>query len=123
LPHRPAQGASDAHDKDGYLAALERLAAALGEASAAVGELARAADIQLAAGRERALMGPVEANPTAPRFLTANDVAAILQVDAKTVRRWRSEGKLPRALVVGGIVRWPEETIRAWVAERMEAGR
>ena len=57
----------------------------------------------------------------ARQFVTVRDVAERLQVDTKTVRRWREEGKLPRALSVGGVVRWRPEAIDEWIAAQEEA--
>ena len=51
-------------------------------------------------------------------FLTVRDVAERLQVDVKTVRRWRHEGKLPRAFSNGSIIRWQSEDIDAWIEEQ-----
>lgn len=56
------------------------------------------------------------------RFLTVADVAALLAVDAKTVRRWRDEGRTPPAVSVGGVVRWRPEVVEEWLAG-LEAGR
>jgi predicted DNA-binding transcriptional regulator AlpA len=58
-------------------------------------------------------------NAPAPprRMLSATALATLLDVDAKTIRRWRGEGKLPEAVVVGGIVRWRPEDVDAWLEE------
>jgi excisionase family DNA binding protein len=62
----------------------------------------------------------VETAPATRPFLTVRDVAERLQVDAKTVRRWREEHRLPPAVSLGGVVRWRAETIDAWLAEAEE---
>ena len=54
-------------------------------------------------------------------LLNANDLARILSVDSKTVRRWRDEGQLPGAIQIGGVVRWKHEDIEAWIDARRGA--
>jgi predicted DNA-binding transcriptional regulator AlpA len=39
-------------------------------------------------------------------LLTASDVAALYDVDARTVRNWAATGKLPRPVKIGRAVRW-----------------
>ena len=47
------------------------------------------------------------------------DLAELLCVDDRTVRRWRSEGKLPPAIELGGsVVRWRAEVVERWLRER-----
>ena len=89
-------------------------------------ELARmdskiAAQVHLAASAVSRLMEPVPKR-TEPRrpLLSAVDVGKRVGVDAKTVRRWKSEGKLPPALVVAGVVRWEPDAIEASIAEGMQ---
>ena len=53
-------------------------------------------------------------------LLTVRDVAKRLQVNEKTVRRWREEKRLPPALVVAGIVRWRADDIDDWIAQTVE---
>ena len=72
------------------------------------------AEVQLDVPPERALIEPVE--PVC--LLTARDVAERLQVDAKTVRRWRAEGKLPPPVKLGGVVRWLAEDLAVWLKEQ-----
>ena len=45
------------------------------------------------------------------RMLTVGDLAGVLQVDERTVRRWRDEGKLPDAIELGGVIRWHPDTV------------
>lgn len=52
-----------------------------------------------------------------PLLITAEQVAALLQVSARTVWRLRSAGKLPKPVEVGGSVRWNSEQMRKWIAE------
>ena len=45
-------------------------------------------------------------------------VAERLQVDPKTVRRWRQEERLPTPVTFGGVIRWRPEAIDAWLEEQ-----
>ncbi len=45
------------------------------------------------------------------RLLTVDDIAEILRVDARTVRRWISDGRLPRAPLGGRSVRVRPEAV------------
>ena len=109
---------------------LRRASAVFRELGEALEELAAEAQNQLAAGPERALMcdvveAPAAARSTSPavlgRLLSVEDVALLLSVKTRTVRRWRAEGKLPAAIAISGIVRWRAEVIEAWIADREEA--
>jgi len=71
---------------------------------------------QLAGAREQSDM-----SGAMPSLLSTTDVATILRVDPKTVRRWREEGHLPSAIQVGGVVRWKPEDIETWLEDRREA--
>lgn len=53
--------------------------------------------------------------PGREALLSVRDVSARLQVDQKTVRRWRKEGKLPPAVTIAGVVRWRPEAIESWL--------
>ena len=54
-------------------------------------------------------------SPIPAPLLTAKDLSTLMQVDAKTIRRWRSEGLLPPAFEIGGVVRWSVKVIEAWI--------
>jgi excisionase family DNA binding protein len=45
------------------------------------------------------------------RLLTVDDIAEILRVDARTVRRWIADGRLPRAHLGGRVVRVRPEAV------------
>ncbi len=45
------------------------------------------------------------------RLLTVEDIAEILRVDARTVRRWIADGRLPRAPLGGRSVRVRPEAV------------
>ena len=55
--------------------------------------------------------------PAVPRTLSIEDLAGVLQVDPKTIRRWRSESRLPDAIEIGGVVRWDPRVLDAWLQE------
>jgi len=93
---------------------LARLADLLAELSGIVREVAQES---LAVHAERALMCNVEKPSTPARLLTAEDLATRLQVDARTIRRWRRAGKIPSGIEIGdSVVRWPADEIDAWLA-------
>lgn len=50
------------------------------------------------------------------RVIDAQQLAEILNLSVRTVRRLDSSGKLPRPLRIGGAVRWSLEEISAWIA-------
>ncbi len=95
-----------------------RLAGAHSELARAYGDLAADRDIQLAGSPAPRLMVDVDAatEPSAPLLAVAG-LARLLDVTEKTVRRWRDEGRLPEAIVVGGVVRWRPEDVDRWLAE------
>jgi len=86
---------------------------------------AEAAELERCAARlrERALQlrERVVPAPNERRFLRARDVAELIGVNARTIRRWRSEGILPPALEIEGIVRWDRRAVDAWLAARSAA--
>ena len=49
-------------------------------------------------------------------LLTSYEIAARLRVSPHTVRRYQREGVLPRGMRIGGVYRWPEQTIDDWLA-------
>ena len=88
-------------------------------------------EIQLAASRGQSVMAVVRQPIIEPendsaadaRLLTLGDLAVLVQVSEKTLRRWRSEGRLPPAVEIGGVVRWRREDVDAWLASNLETGR
>ena len=98
-------------------ALMAHLAELLSEAAGVVREIG---EIHLAATPNSGLMSSVEKGSSAPRakLLTPHDLAAVFQVDAKTIRRWRREGRLPAAIEIAGVVRWRPEEIDAWIDAR-----
>ena len=113
---------------------LRRLADLAAEAAEILAGLATAAenlddsagngDIQLAGGGGSSLMDAVEATDVQPSpgtsidLLSIADIARILGIGERSVRRWRSEGALPPAIEIGGLLRWRREVVEVWIAER-----
>jgi len=71
---------------------------------------------ELAVHGERALMSSMGNHETPARLLTAEDLAARMQVDARTIRRWRKAGRIPAGIEVAGVLRWRVEEIERWLA-------
>jgi len=70
-----------------------------------------------------ALHSPSPATPpdppraaAAPLLLTASDVAGLLAVSLRTVRRLDMTGRLPAPLLIGRAVRWRRAEITSWLA-------
>lgn len=81
-------------------------------------DLAKQARIRLAVSGESSDITDVKnASPFPAKMLTAQDLSKLLQVDAKTVRRWRNDGHLPPALEIGGVIRWSVKTVEDWIQE------
>jgi excisionase family DNA binding protein len=58
----------------------------------------------------------------APVYLTAGQVAALLQVSIKSVFRWAQQDPTMPALRLGGVVRFPKARLLLWL-ENHEQGR
>jgi len=73
--------------------------------------------------RERAqqLRDRVVPAPSGSKYLRARDLAELLAVHPRTVRRWRSEGRLPEPIAISGVLRWDRRVVEAWLAERGES--
>lgn len=56
-------------------------------------------------------------------LLTAKEVARMVRVDVWTFYRWLRRGLGPRALRLGGIVRFRRRDVEAWMAEEHVAKR
>ncbi|KAB1661536.1 helix-turn-helix domain-containing protein [Pseudoclavibacter sp. CFCC 13796] len=52
-----------------------------------------------------------------PSLLTIKDLARYLSVSEKTIRNLRSKGEGPRAVKIGGSVRWRQETVDQYLLE------
>jgi DNA-binding transcriptional MerR regulator len=53
-------------------------------------------------------------------LLRVRDLAEMLQVNARTIRRWRDARILPPALSIEGVVRWEPRVVHEWLASRRE---
>jgi prophage regulatory protein len=57
-------------------------------------------------------------------FLSPKDVSNILGIQRRTLFRWISEGAFPPPIRFNRrVVRWREEVVLAWAAEREKEGR
>lgn len=54
-------------------------------------------------------------------LLTVADLARLLRLDERTVRRRRRDGSIPAAIDIGGSLRWRRSEIDAWLEEQREA--
>lgn len=52
------------------------------------------------------------------RLLTAREVAETLVVSVETVLRWTRRGELPAIRLPGGGIRFREDALAGWIAER-----
>ena len=100
-------------------AQLAQVAELLAEAAQ---KCSRIAEDQLASQPDQSVMGDVQSAldqfPGQARLLTVRDLSEVLGVDRRTIRRWRQRGELPPAFEAGGVIRWRQEVIEAWVLER-----
>lgn len=55
-------------------------------------------------------------------LLSAREGAAFLQVSVPTFWRWAAKGTLPKPVKLGGMSRWPQSELMAFV-ERAKARR
>ncbi len=50
-----------------------------------------------------------------PRLLVIREVAAMLRVSERTIRRLEQRGKFPAAIRIGSSMRWREADIKNWI--------
>ncbi len=55
--------------------------------------------------------------PTGAVMLTSNEVARLLKISMRTLWRMHSRGSMPKAIRIGGVVRWSSEVIQKWIAD------
>ena len=60
---------------------------------------------------------PPRNQPVGPVMLTVDGVATLLACSPRSVRRLADQGKVPRPVRIGGMVRWPRAAIEKWCAE------
>ncbi len=51
----------------------------------------------------------------APQIMTKADLAALIQLSARSVERLARTGKLPAPIVIGGSRRWRRSEVEAWL--------
>jgi predicted DNA-binding transcriptional regulator AlpA len=51
-------------------------------------------------------------------LLSAADLSELLGVEAKTLANWRCQGKGPRSIKVGRLVRYRMSDVEQWLASR-----
>jgi excisionase family DNA binding protein len=66
---------------------------------------------------------PIKTASTPPQYLTAAQVAELLQVDDATVYRWASSDATMPATRIGGVVRFHAATLDRWLAARTQRSR
>ena len=112
----PQAAVGEAHVLDRVQLLLD-LANHLQRASDVVRELAR---IRV---DERPDPGLLEGVDERPKLLTANDLASMLQVAVKSIRKWRREDLLPPSIELGGVIRWRSSVVAEWIEELEENQR
>ena len=55
------------------------------------------------------------------RYLTPDDIAALLSVSLETVYAWRKKRTGPPGFRIGKHLRYDPEAVRAWIGSRIEA--
>lgn len=51
------------------------------------------------------------------KLLSVEQLGDQLGVAVQTIYRWRSEGRdMPKAIKIGGRIRWRQESVDAWLA-------
>ena len=108
-----AQVESDAHVTLAVAQILEQLAARVRRDGLAVlGEPLAHVDVQPNP------LTPMPAKDPRDALLTAKDLAGLLNVDIRTLRRLRHLGDVPKPITVGGVLRWRPDDVDAWLARR-----
>ena len=55
-------------------------------------------------------------------LINVTQVAGMLGVAPRTVWRWRSEGKFPQPVQIGGSTRWKRDAVLDWIDAGCPAG-
>jgi predicted DNA-binding transcriptional regulator AlpA len=96
-------------------AALEQIADAAERLASACREAVRTSKDRLADSRQHEQLSPGMA-PERSRYLTQKALAALLDCDVRTLRRWTHEGLVPAPILIGhGAPRWERCIIDAWL--------
>jgi excisionase family DNA binding protein len=62
-------------------------------------------------------MVQTEGVPESPALLDVKAVAALLNCSQRTVYRLADTGRMPPALHLGALVRWPKEALTQWIKD------
>ena len=109
------------HHELAVLEAVAEFLAGVATAAETLDDSAGNGDIQLAGGGGSSLMDAVEATDVQPSpgtsidLLSTADIARILGIGERSVRRWRSEGALPPAIEIGRSSYWKATVIEQWI--------
>jgi excisionase family DNA binding protein len=69
-------------------------------------------------GRTRTHKGRLEhVGPEQPSLLTVDDVAAMLRISTRTVRRMADSGQMPRPLRLSSCLRFRRAELDLWIAD------
>ena len=88
---------------------------ALAQAAQLVAQDLRSGLADLSHGAPSASVKPTA---TPSDLLQADEFAALLRIDIRTLRRWRREGKVPKSLRGKGPLRWNRTAVECWLQER-----
>ena len=55
--------------------------------------------------------------PTQSIMLTIKGVAILLACSPRTIYRLTDEGRIPRPVRIGGMIRWPRESFEQWITD------
>lgn len=56
-------------------------------------------------------------------YLTLNEAATYLRIPLQTLKNWRVQGRGPRALKLGALVRYRVQDLDDWAASQLEVAR
>ena len=124
LEPEASEGGHTGRDESRASIRLRTLAATLHKAGQIVEALAEDAEIHLAESpTPRLIEQSMQFSGDSPKvqLLGTQEVAALLKVHPRSVRRWRHAGQFPAAFDLGGVLRWRREDIEAWLQERRES--
>lgn len=54
--------------------------------------------------------------PSIPSLLKVDDLANVLQVSIRSVRRMADQGLCPRPVKIGHAIRWERKVVEEWIA-------
>lgn len=58
-----------------------------------------------------------ERGSSASPLLTGEQVAALMQIDRRTLRRFELADAIPRAITINGVKRWKRADVERWLAK------